>query len=216
MQRAPESSFGAGLSAPLVAAFRPSLLGRAAAVLPVLPAAQLPSQEFLRTLFGNAALLLIVGGLAVLGLIVVLLLLQSLFPAKLREDPREPEALRPQLRPISGAPSPSQHALSQRLKSGRVTRRPVVDQALDQVLHQRVGEPRLLRHRAHYSLVRVYACRSCEGTSKGNFRHKVEGCPYERAAIETAFQGTYGNQSLARETACRRWGDAACEYEVRH
>lgn len=204
---------------PLAAAvFEPLGVGVFGAA-PWLPAVQFPSGDFLRTLMGNAALLLIVGGLAMLGLIVLLLLLQSLFPSRpLDANGREPEPLRPQLRPLGpGVPAPEMSELSRRLRSGKATRRPVVDEALDQIFRLRVGEPRLLRHRPHYSLVRVYECRTCtSGHAHRPFRHKVEGCAFERSAVENAFQGTFGEAALAREVACRMRGDSECEYEVRH
>jgi hypothetical protein len=179
-----------------------------------------------RDLAGNAALFLIVGGTAILVLIVCLVLIQSIFPERVRKQSlTDAERAERQLRPtlIRRSSELSMPAVAPRgdIEDGRRTARSLpirtVDAALDYALAKGLGEPRILRHQPHFTMLRFYNCRGClAATESGDPAGRVHRCGFERGFLQGAFQNLYAKQVTVRETTCHRIGHASCEYEVWH
>jgi hypothetical protein len=159
----------------------------------------------LRTVAADAALLLLVGGLVMLTIIMVLVFVQNLLPER--------------------SPAPGSVAASSgRAGTENITRlwprRPrqvpsglPVDKAMARIVHLRLGEPRILQARLRTTRVRLYGCPGC---ASGDAASANAGCASERGGVERAFRDVYGSRVAAWEIACRRRGDDACDFEVRH
>jgi hypothetical protein len=155
----------------------------------------------LRTVAADAALLLLVGGLVMLTVIMVLVAVQNLVPERT---------------PAPGSVAAGRGEPITRLWPRRPQQVPSglpVDKAMARIVHLRLGEPRILQARLRTTRVRLYGCPGCpsaDPASAGN------GCVSERAGVERAFRDVYGAKVAAWEIACRRRGDDACDFEVRH
>lgn len=154
-----------------------------------------------RTIVADAALLLLVGGLVMLCLIMVLVGIQNLVPEKAS---------------VPGAPPPPRN---EPLKG--LWRRPKlvpsglpVDKAMARITHLKLGEPRILQARLHTTRVRLYGCPGC--AIETPVAATASGCTAERTGVERAFRDVYGGRVAAWEIACRRRGDDACDFEVKH
>ena len=162
---------------------------------------------------GQAALLLLVGGLSMLSLILVLVFVQNLLPQP-KEEPAPPRPDR-ELRPLTGGILPSSIRPGPRRRGPRRAAAPRlrVDEALDQAVRLGLGEPRLLRRFGGVAEVRLYACAECGGhpSQKG-----ADSCRRTEDRLEQAFRAAYGTPVAAREVECCRRGDAHCQFEVRH
>lgn len=156
-----------------------------------------------RTVVADAALLLLVGGLVMLCLIMVLVGIQNIVPE------RNPTAL-------GAAPTSRNDPLK-----GFWPKRPrqvpsglPVDKAMARIVHLKLGEPRILQARLHTTRVRLYGCPGCSFEVPG--AANAPGCATERGGVERAFKDVYGGRVAVWEIACRRRGDEACDYEVKH
>ena len=170
----------------------------AAAFAPPLFAAQMD----LRTVVADAALLLLVGGLVMLSLIMVLVGIQNVVPER---------AAAP------GAVAPSRNEPLKGLWPKRPRQIPSglpVDKAMARIVHLKLGEPRILQARLHTTRVRLYGCPGCSFEVPGTAN--LTGCGAERTGVERAFKDVYGGRVAAWEIACRRRGDEACDFEVKH
>lgn len=172
-------------------------------MLPPLPALLASSHMDLRTVVADAALLLLVGGLVMLCVIMVLVAIQNIVPE------RNPTAIgapaTPRTDPLKGfwPKRPRQ------VPSGLP-----VDKAMARIVHLKLGEPRILQARLHTTRVRLYGCPGCSFEVPGAANQA--GCATERGGVERAFKDVYGGRVAAWEIACRRRGDEACDYEVKH
>ena len=166
----------------------------------------------LRQAAADASLLLLIGGLAMLTLIVVLVVLQNLFP-----DHAGGYGVgrgRRQLKPIDAKP---QAAARFPAKPDPAATRPTdIDLVLDKVVEGKLGEPRLLRCRERQARIRLYACRGCSAWVAADAKAPAAPCDPEREGMERLFRAQYGRTVTVRETTCRRRGEPACEFEVRH
>lgn len=171
----------------------------------------------LQELAADAAVFLLVGGLAVLSLVVSLVVLQNFVPARGVASANGRTAAGPrELRPLGDAPTAPP---SSARRTGRATgdaTKPRIDYTLDQLVRLRLGEPRILRHQPRYTHLRLYGCRSCDPHAPASGGDVRRGCSFESGQILTAFQSYYRQSVLVRETACRGFGAPACEFEVRH
>lgn len=168
-----------------------------------------------RAAAADASLFLLVGGLVMLTVICLLVLVQNILPDRGAREPTGDQrpAMR-RLRALDGGP------LAQAIAFQKAGRRQAyalapVDLALDRVVELRLGEPRLLQALDRASRIRLYGCRGCafSGSPAGS---ASPGCARERAALEEVFGAVFGANVRAQESACRRRGDAACEFEVVH
>lgn len=154
-----------------------------------------------RAVAAESALLLLVGGLVMLTLIMVLVALQNLVPEK----------------PVAaGAPRPARNEPLTRFWPKRPQQVPSglsVDKAMTRIVHLKLGEPRILQARLHTTRVRLYGCPGCSFEVPGA---QLSGCAGERGGVERAFRDVYGGRVSAWEIACRRRGDEACDFEVKH
>lgn len=179
-----------------------------------LPLAAAVVAAALRDAAAEASLFLLVGGIVMLSVIVVLVLIQNIVPD--RTPPVMPGA-RPtlrQLRALDGGPLAQTIAGARRANGRRrYARVAPVDLALDRVVELRLGEPRLLQAHERQSRLRLYACRGCSFSAAGGPGH---ACTTERAALEEVFGAVLQRPVRTVETACRRRGDPACEFEVAH
>lgn len=183
------------------------------------------TSDSVRELAGNAALFLIVGGTAILVLIVCLVLLQSMFPERARrQGMTDAERAERQLRPTLirrtseanfMAPAPRGDADEGRRMARSLPIR-TVDAALDYALAKGLGEPRILRHQPHFTILRLYNCRGCLAEIDNSGNYTLRRCGFERGFLQGAFQNLYAKQVTVRETSCHRLGNPSCEYEVWH
>lgn len=185
-------------------ALRPLPSALAAAAHPASWLAAARRAPDLRTVAADAALLLLVGGLVMLTVIMVLVFVQNLLPER--------------------SPAPGSVAAGAGKGGDSITRlwprRPrqipsglPVDKAMARIVHLRLGEPRILQARLRTTRVRLYGCPGC---ASGDAASANAGCPSERSGVERAFRDVYGSRVAAWEIACRRRGDDACDFEVRH
>lgn len=169
----------------------------------------------MRSAAADASLFLLVGGLVMLTVICTLVLVQNVIPDRSVGEAtgdQRPDMRR--LRALDGGP------LAQSIAYRRGGRRRAgalapVDLALDRVVELRLGEPRLLQALDRASRIRLYGCRGC-AYSASSTGAASPGCARERAALEEVFGAVFGANVRAQESACRRRGDAACEFEVAH
>jgi hypothetical protein len=174
--------------------------GGLAAPLSALLASRQPALD-LRTVAADAALLLLVGGLVMLTVIMVLVGVQNLVPERT---------------PAPGSVAAGRGDPITRLWPRRPQQVPSglpVDKAMARIVHLRLGEPRILQARLRTTRVRLYGCPGCAGADPATAGN---GCVSERAGVERAFRDVYGAKVAAWEIACRRRGDDACDFEVRH
>lgn len=174
------------------------------AVARIAGALALPRMVEVRAVAADASLLLLVGGLAMLCVIMVLVAIQNVVPEK----------------PLpvggggaSGLPESQQRLWPRRPK--KVVSGLAVDKAMARIVHLKLGEPRILQARTGKTRVRLYACPGCafeleEGPAVN------AACTRERAGIEQAFREVYGGRVAAWEISCRRRGDDSCDFEVKH
>lgn len=155
----------------------------------------------LRTVAADAALLLLVGGLVMLTVIMVLVAVQNLIPERT---------------PAPGSVGAARAESITRLWPRRPQQIPSglpVDKAMARIVHLRLGEPRILQARLRTTRVRLYGCPGCGNADSST---AGAGCANERGGVERAFRDVYGAKVAAWEIACRRRGDDACDFEVRH
>lgn len=166
-------------------------------------------------LAADASLLLLVGGLSMLGLIMALVALQSLFPERARASGPEPARHRArQLRPLRETP-PLFAEVGKAAKAGPFRREEYhlpVDLALARVVELQLGEPRVLRLGKDGARVRLYRCRGCAP----DVADRDSGCGFERAGMQDAFRSHVERYATVREVLCRARGAESCEFEVRH
>lgn len=214
------------------------------------PAGWLLSQlRELSTHFGWAysyrgSIFLIAGGVFVLGVLTLVLLVQStLFGAPVRrEAPPAPSVLvrapapPPPLDPESAKRLAEQAATSPddvfRLgaRAGAAMPAKSLDVVLDRFVQAGLGDPRIVSTSSHRKRVRVAACRTCSAFEATGARtrtvfawdpsqleSRVDArvpCEYERGFLEGAFRRLTAGRARVAETHCRNRGDAACIYEV--
>lgn len=184
-----------------------SVLLALAAALPIPSAVREATAEAIgvNDIAANAALLFLVGGLAMLALIVVLVILQSMLPdhSPVGEEANGARQLRPVAGSAAGSPGPLPDTLA-----------PAIDKAMDHAVELRLGEPRLLHVQADLARVRIYSCAGCIDRHAGGA--SSPGCFDQAMALGASFRQTFGGNVQAQEILCRLRGDAECEFEVRH
>lgn len=175
--------------------------------------------ELDRTLVSDLAVFLMVGGLAMLTLLLILILMGAAFSGQAQPvSLGQPKDDRLQLRPIWASQSPG--ALpggSETTVPGSETPAvtPAIDRPMVAIVKARLGEPRILYHRPSGTRIRLYRCRGCRGVEGSEATDASGGCPSELEDLRTVFVQTTGRQTLkVRETACRRRGDDFCDFEV--
>jgi hypothetical protein len=154
-----------------------------------------------RVVVADAALLLLVGGLVMLTVIMVLVGIQNVVPERV----------------ATGAPAPPRNEPVRSLWPKRPKQIPSglpVDKAMARIVHLKLGEPRILQARLHTTRVRLYGCPGCSFEVTGTTSSAT--CNTERGGVERAFRDVYGGRVAAWEIACRRRGDDACDFEVKH
>ncbi|MES2155244.1 MAG: hypothetical protein V4510_08940 [bacterium] len=157
----------------------------------------------------DSAILLLVGGLSILSLIILLVVLQNLFPERSQRPGRAARPGSRELRPIAGAPPPRRPARpTGKRRHMQSATHPPVDLALARVIEMNLGEPRLLRSVDHFTHLRLYGCASCTAGVRG-----LE-CSRERSGVELAFREVFGPRVAVREIACHGRGAPECDFEV--
>ena len=182
-----------------------SLLTPAATVLraatDTLAVFAIPRAVELRAMASDASLLLLVGGLAMLTVIMILVAIQNVVPDR--------------------TPSPAAAATESGLsrmwpkRTKKVASGLPVDKAMARIVHLKLGEPRILQARSRTTRVRLYGCPGCSFELVDATPANAT-CGRERGGVEQAFKDVYGGRVSAWEIACRRRGDDACDFEVKH
>lgn len=174
--------------------------------------------ELDQTFVSDLALFLMVGGLAMLTFLLFLILMGAAFSGQ-----AEPVSFgqtrdeRLQLRPIWASQSPRALPVGEDVRlpgteTPAVT--PAIDRPMAAIVKARLGEPRILRHQPTGTRVRLYRCRGCRDEGDAAFVG-TDGCESERHDLQTIFAQTTGRDRVrVHESACRRRGDAFCEFEV--
>jgi hypothetical protein len=166
----------------------------------------------LQALAADASLILLVGGLSMLGLIMVLAALQSLWPDRAPPAGAEPEPHRARrLRPWRDEPA----LFAERTRKARPgpfrREEPTLpaDRALATLVERQLGEPRLLAATPGSSRVRLYRCRGCDAQRGGT------GCGFEGQSLQEAYRQHVAATATVQEVSCRIAGAEHCEFEVR-
>ncbi|HUR69751.1 MAG TPA: V4R domain-containing protein [Candidatus Thermoplasmatota archaeon] len=160
----------------------------------------------------RGSVLLMTGGLIVLGFLFLAFLFRSaivgdLAPVANGRAPTRRVSL-PGAQPPAHAPPIPPRAFDAGRNAGRKFE-PYLDASFDAMRMQGV-DPRVLRTRAGWKIVRMYHCASCErGVAHA-------GCEYERGLLAGVFEHLSADLAKVHEVACRSRGDAFCEFEVRH
>ena len=170
---------------------------------------------------GDGALFLIVGGLFMLGLVVALVVLRSIFPTGKPSQGLAPDKLErrvlptPDLALADTAPQGPTAFEPTRLQEGHReaarVKSPSLDDALTHTLRNRWGNPRLLRYMDDRTVVRLHDCAEC-----GDEKQTDAGCSFFAGFLEGVMRRLEGAQAQVSEVRCRRNGQPACEFEVRH
>lgn len=169
-------------------------------------------------LFADASVYLITGGLVILGVIVLLVLLRSLFPAS-----RSSTAALDRGREIVLKPTPNVEADAARgepgpfdsddVEQGRKAAssdKPPSIRELARALERRgAGDPRILSVGVDRVRFRMYGCDECRD-SKG----RSAGCGRQAGYLRQAAETIWKRGAKVRETACRRHDSPVCEFEV--
>lgn len=178
-----------------------------------------------RRMAGDAALFLVMGGLFMLGFVLLLVLLRSVFPSKPQPPPGAavvhgralrytPNLTGPQRPEFMPNPPDSVDLEEGRNAAGRLKMRSM-EQILDKLVENGWGEPRILRALEDRVHLRFYRCRDCEGLAS-RMDTQVHGCGFPQGFLEVAFQRLEHAHVDVHETACRRTGHGTCEFEVRY
>ena len=161
----------------------------------------IPRAVELRAMAADASLLLLVGGLAMLSVIMVLVAIQNVVPERMPS----PAAV--------GGESGLSRMWPKRPK--KIASGLPVDKAMARIVHLKLGEPRILQARSRTTRVRLYGCPGCS-FELAEATPVNATCNRERGGVEQAFKDVYGGRVSAWEIACRRRGDDACDFEVKH
>lgn len=171
-------------------------------------------------LMGDASLFLIVGGLVMLGLVVVLVVLRSFFPAGTPSKGLSQDRVDTRLEATPGlaaseAQQPPIQPRGEALDAGRRLVRRHRAASLDEILEtaheQGLGEARFLRLLEDRSVIRFYHCSECGGERAAN-----PGCHRNAGFLEASLSRFYNAAGRVQELQCRARGDPACEFEVRY
>ncbi|HEV8359214.1 MAG TPA: 4-vinyl reductase [Candidatus Thermoplasmatota archaeon] len=169
----------------------------------------------------RGAVMLLVGGLAMLALVIGMLLVRLIVneaaPPRVTQ-PRPRRVLVDVPAPPPAAERAATAATVDRGSPDDVFRRgrgvgqsfagDTLDATLDRVAASGAGAPRLLRLLQGRAVVRLHACQGCAGPGQ-------EGCPFEAGLLEGAFAGLWGKGTVVREVACGGPASQVCEFEVR-
>lgn len=83
------------------------------------------------------------------------------------------------------------------------------------LVEARLGSPMIVRSTGNLSVIRLEECLGCSSDEPGDRESEAQpGCPFEAGFIEGAMSQVSQDGVVVRETACRRWGDEACEFEI--
>lgn len=171
-----------------------------------------------RDLLADASVYLLTGGLVVLGVIVLLVLLRSLFPATRSsteplERGREVVLKHTPSVDVDGAQSEPGPFDEDDLNQGRKAAssdKPRSMPELTRALERRgAGDPRILAIDRGFARLRVYGCDEC-----GDDAARTAGCGRQAGYLGQAVESIWKRDARVRETACRRHEAPACEFEV--
>lgn len=175
--------------------------------------------EPLRLFLSTTALFLIIGGLAILFLIVGLFLIQSLVPRS-QVEPLPAGKGKRRLRPVDARTPPSPSLSAPGAMNYRLWRRriqdesplPRIDIALDRLVAESLGEPRILRRLSNGFHLRLLNCRECGTIGHGASFHA--SCTEGRSRMLEACRAVFGTDASVKEIGCRLQGHVACDFEV--
>lgn len=78
-----------------------------------------------------------------------------------------------------------------------------------------LGTPAIVRSTPNLFVIRLEDCQGCRPRMHHDSDHEAdEGCPFEAGFLEGVMSQVTSDETVVRETACRRWGDEACDFEV--
>jgi hypothetical protein len=156
-----------------------------------------------------------------LGLVVALVVLRSIFPSGkpskgLRPDRLERRILRtPDVDDAPRSPSGPPRLVPTRVEEGHreaARLKPAnLDAALTHILRNKWAQPRILRHMDDLTVVRLHDCKECDDPQT-----TTTGCSFHAGFLEGVLRRLEGAQAQVTETRCRRQGQPTCEFEVHH
>lgn len=158
------------------------------------------------------------GGLIIIGFLFLTFLFRSaivgdLAPVANARTPA-PRVLLPGAPPPANAeaiPAPSGKRMRDPFDAGRLAGHDAGARTLDAALgamHALGLDGRIIGSGPERKRFRAYACISC---AKGD-----DTCEFERGLLAGTFETLGGKLAKVEEVACRRRGDAHCEFEIRH
>ncbi len=171
-----------------------------------------------RELLADASVYLLTGGLVVLGVIVLLVLLRSLFPVtrsstEALERDREIVLLPTPNVDVDAAgaePGPFDEDDLDEGRKAASSDKPRSLPELTRALERRgAGDPRILSVDRGFTRLRVYGCDECGADST-----RSAGCGRQAGYLGQAVESIWQRGAQVRETSCRRYDAPVCEFEV--
>lgn len=88
-------------------------------------------------------------------------------------------------------------------------------EVLEHIQSSDLGDPKLIRSSPNLYEIQLDDCRGCRSHPSGNGEPNPQaGCPFEAGILEGSMSRFTPGGVVVRESACRRWGDEACVFEV--
>jgi predicted hydrocarbon binding protein len=169
---------------------------------------------------------LIAGGLVMLGVVVLLVLIRSLFPVARPSTHDLSEGLDRSMRPTENVELASdgridahfeEEARDRGRKAAAEGKGGLPHDVLKRILDEGWGEPRMLHIGHGQARVRIHACSECgSADAAGGDVGGVIGCGAQAGYLQGAFGRLWEREDVrVTETACRRAGHPVCDFEVR-
>jgi hypothetical protein len=174
----------------------------------------------------HGSVLLLAGGLFILGVLFLMLLVQS---TVFGHPPAEAAARRAVLVAPPAVPEPLSPERAEAILAEKVepesARRlaalaaqhlgpPSLDRALDAFVASGLGDPRIAETGGRRKVLRVAETRTASCYRVLGERAPAPACAYECGFLSGAFSGIARRPVHVAERACRACGDRACEFEV--
>lgn len=107
------------------------------------------------------------------------------------------------------------HAFARGCRAGQRVDVEDTEDVLRCLTEANLGTPSIVQSTPNLILVRLDDCRGCRRrTARERDGDGTEGCPFEAGFLEGAIGKVLEDGAVVRETACSRWGDEACDFEV--
>lgn len=107
------------------------------------------------------------------------------------------------------------HEFARGCRAGKGVEAEDPDEVLGCLEAAELGTPSIVQSTPNLIVVRLEGCRGCRSPTHHEEDHgRQQGCPFEAGFLEGAMGQVLPDGAVVRETACRRGGDEACDFEV--